>query len=98
ENPPSSWNSEQCVRSIRNIRASSIIYDTNGRSSDSVGASVSGFCIFMNPNGKEIFSGGVTPERGHRGRTKGIEVIEETLNGDKQTRTVRTSSFGCKIQ
>lgn len=78
------------AQSISNIKVK-IIGDTEIKQ---FGAITSGQTLLYDTRRKLIFSGGITPGRGHEGGNAGIETIEKYLRSGK-TDFTETPVYGC---
>lgn len=61
------------------------------------GAETSGQAYLYDENGTLVFSGGITPARGHRGDSTGKMAVQSWLKG-RLPASVHTSPFGCKLK
>jgi len=84
------WNSAANIPGIRVLR------DQDGREATRFGVKGSGHVLVYDPSGKLLFSGGITPSRGHEGDNPGRSaVIDLVLNG--HTLVNHTPVFGCSL-
>lgn len=81
------WHQAQAISNIK----VKIIGDTEIKQ---FGAITSGQTLLYDNRRKLIFSGGITPGRGHEGRNAGIETIEKYLRTGK-TDFTETPVYGC---
>jgi len=73
-----------------------VIEDTNGRWAAGLGARTSGEVMFYSSDGRLLFQGGITSERGQEGASAGGDMLERTMQS--QERTARTPPiFGCAL-
>ena len=68
--------------------------DAGGRLGRRFGVETSGHVLLFNPAGVLVFSGGITPSRGHRGDNLGLDALLERIEG-KQATLERSPVFGC---
>lgn len=78
------------------------LYDPTGRISQSLGINTSGHVILYDEAGQALYSGGVTPARGHRGSNFGSTTLTDLLS--KELNSIPTNSniitfftYGCKL-
>lgn len=71
-----------------------ICEDPNGDEAKRFGAMTSGHICLYDPAGRLIFSGGITPSRGHRGDNPGKQSILSATAGQSM---LTTPVFGCPI-
>ena len=70
--------------------------DIDGKFCRLLGASTSGTVLVFNPAGVNLFTGGITPSRGHEGDNLGLDALRQLLCGEPLG--VRsTPVFGCSI-
>ena len=75
-----------------------VMKDTDGQIAKQFHAATSGYVVVYGIDGHKIFSGGITPSRGHSGESKGTEAITALLNtAVSKTKAVQTFVFGCSI-
>ena len=69
--------------------------DPEGTKASKYGALTSGHCVLYDANGKLIYQGGITPSRGHEGKSPGQAKILNHLNRTGNTEYSREAVFGC---
>jgi hypothetical protein len=74
----------------------SVRSDDRGVESANFNATVSGETLVYAPDGKLVFSGGITAARGHEGDNLGRSAIERAVNQDESTYAT-TPTFGCSL-
>lgn len=78
------------------VLSAHIALDPSGADARRFGAHTSGHIVAYSPSGQLLFSGGVTPGRGHEGPTDALTTL--TLALRDHTPSPRTASvFGCPI-
>ena len=83
------------ARSIPGVRA---VLDKDGEVVKRFGAETSGHTVVYAPNGKLLFSGGITGSRGHLGETGGFDsVLQLVSGGDMRPRQISAKVFGCGL-
>ena len=77
-----------------------IVADPNGRLAERLGAQTSGHVLVYDAADRLVFSGGVTPGRGHHGDTEGQRTLREFFAGRTNVAgsAVLARVFGCAIQ
>lgn len=81
------------VQSLPSVHAS---IDQDGFESKVFGAKTSGQVYFYNSNNKLVFSGGITPSRGHEGDSLGRKYILDAIQSP--TDEIKISQvFGCAL-
>lgn len=74
-----------------------VTIDTEGKMAESFGATTSGQAFLYDADGALIFSGGITPARGHMGDSRGRDFVISWLEGDR-TQGHLTQVFGCALK
>lgn len=94
--------SEQWVRSTKLFQAfnqlapGAAVMDCNGLEAQSFGVKNSGHILAFSPSGKCLYSGGVTPSRGHEGSNFGLSALRVAIEKQQRTR-LDFPVFGCSI-
>ena len=70
--------------------------DAGGRLSRRFGVLTSGHVLLYDPAGRLLFSGGITPARGHRGPNSGRSAVLAELLGEPAAQR-NAPTFGCPI-
>jgi len=90
------WGQTGLVAQARSIPGVVVRQDLNGNESKRFGMSVSGHAVLYSPDGRLLFSGGITRARGHSGDNTGRSAIVSLVShGEPAAR--RTPVFGCSI-
>jgi hypothetical protein len=84
-------------QSAAEIPGVEVLSDDNDAQSAAFGAAVSGQTLLYDPEGRLIFSGGITAARGHAGDNAGRSAILALLTGGEATVTT-TPVFGCFLR
>ncbi len=71
--------------------------DADSHEAKLFGAKTSGHTILFDPQGRRVFSGGITPSRGHMGDNVGQLALVDLLNGLKKEESIATRVFGCGL-
>lgn len=97
--PPGSgekWRRTDLYESAQRIPGISVSADPDGVSAKALGARTSGQVFLYAPDGKLLFSGGLTPARGHQGDSVGRHRVLEALKGTQ--RATASAVYGCSIE
>ncbi len=70
--------------------------DAGGKLAQRFGVLTSGHVLLYDPDGRLVYSGGITPLRGHRGENPGRRAVLEALCGGSQN-SVKGAVFGCPL-
>jgi hypothetical protein len=74
------------------------LIDDDGTLARRLGAETSGYVVLYDARGKLLFSGGITPSRGHEGPSVGLDAICALLDGTtKAPAGVQTPVYGCPL-
>ena len=92
-----SWIESEITDSLRQIPNIVIRIDRGGSSAQSFEIVTSGHCLVYNETGHLIFSGGLTPLRGHQGQSRSGEYFVESVNSRVEKTNLNWPVFGCKI-
>ena len=85
-----SWKAAAALPGVR-VRT-----DRDGVEAARFGAETSGQCFLFAPDGRRLFTGGITPARGHEGDNSGRDTIVSLIMRGTQ-RTEKTPVFGCPL-
>jgi hypothetical protein len=91
-----SWAESDLALQARSIPGVAVLADADGGESRRFGMSVSGHTAIYAPDGRLLFSGGITRARGHAGDNAGRSAIISLLS-NRPAATARTPVFGCSI-
>ncbi|MBV9302723.1 MAG: hypothetical protein JOY62_10620 [Acidobacteriaceae bacterium] len=83
-------------RKARSIPGVSVLYDRAGTETQLFGGRVSGQTLLYSPEGKLVFSGGITSGRGHPGDNEGADAVIRCVrrNGSE---IAHSPVFGCSL-
>lgn len=70
--------------------------DHGGRRTAQFGVRTSGHVLAFDSDGRKVFSGGITPSRGHEGKCLGSQLLEKICDGHLIA-PVDLPVFGCEI-
>lgn len=83
------------VSIANSIPLAKISYVSENDQRANIGAATSGQVFLFNPDGKQVFNGGLTDGRGVEGDSKGTRSIDQILDGHLLTAT--TGVYGCAL-
>lgn len=93
----SSWTQSALRKSTESIPPIRVADDANGAIARAFGAETSGFVVVYSPEGRLLFSGGITQGRGHVGDNTSKNALLQRLER-RQTAAVATPVFGCSLE
>lgn len=91
-----SWLNTDITKSIEAIPNSTLISDIDGGWTKAFNTNTSGHVLLYHPNGKLLFSGGITAGRGHEGENFGRTFISNVVNKESND-NYQCPVFGCPI-
>ena len=92
-----SWTQSSLAIQARSLPGVIVRVDPKGLESARFGISVSGHTALYAPDGRLLFSGGITRARGHAGDNAGRAAIVSMLS-NRQPAVSATPVFGCSIR
>lgn len=96
ENPDPNWNDTSLETEAAHIPGVTVVRDVDGAEARRLGAETSGHTFLFAPNGRLLFTGGITGSRGHEGENAGEDAIVSLLRN--QTAAIdQTYVFGCAL-
>lgn len=94
KNTYNKWvSSNRAKRQLLKNKSIELIDDKNNVLSDAFGASTSGVTLIFKEENNLVFAGGITPSRGHLGRTIAHEIIKEA----SLFSFTKNEVYGCSI-
>ena len=96
ENESEAWIESKLTQTLKTIQGVQVCVDRNGDHCRRIGAIVSGHILVYDVKGKLIFSGGITPNRGHEGDCRAAMSFLQCVNGVANKRS-HWPVFGCPI-
>ena len=94
---PDGWARTELWRRAAAIPGVEVLADAGGRAARRFGAETSGHAVLYGADGDRLFSGGITPARGHAGESAGRRAILSLLAGGtagQETAPV----YGCSLR
>jgi hypothetical protein len=96
QNSGPAWEQTELRREAAAIPGVHVLDDKEGREAHRFGAETSGQTMLYDARGHLLFSGGITPSRGHSGDNAGSSAIVSLVNSGRTDRN-STSTFGCSL-
>jgi len=93
---PDAWCRTSMVESLLNLPRSRLVIDRDAAITHAMDIKTSGHVLFYDEQGALLFSGGITPARGHEGPNTGESELVELIRGDR-TRHKDTPTYGCAL-
>ncbi len=93
---PADWEKTARYSQAAAIPGVRVLTDENGREAKRFHAATSGQTFLYDPEGRLLFSGGITFARGHAGDNAGSDAISEAINQGRAKRAA-TPVFGCSL-
>jgi hypothetical protein len=90
------WNDTGLWRSVAEIPGVTPVGDEEAREARRFGAEISGHTLLFSPDGRRLFSGGITQSRGHAGGNVGESAIVSLVKYQEADRS-QTPVFGCEL-
>ena len=90
------WDDTSLRRSAAAIPGVTVLSDPDGVEAHRFGAETSGHALLFAPDGRLLFSGGITQSRGHAGDNAGASAIVSLVRNQKADQTT-TFVFGCSL-
>ena len=90
------WEQTDLWRAAEQIPGVQVSADLDGVQARQFSAKTSGHALLYSPSGQLLFSGGITPSRGHAGDNTGRSAIVALVTGSIPEATA-TGVFGCPL-
>lgn len=90
------WDDTGLRRSAAAIPGVTVLSDADGAEARRFGAETSGHTLLFAPDGRLLFSGGITQSRGHAGDNAGANAIVSLVKNQVPPRN-ETFVFGCSL-
>jgi hypothetical protein len=94
---PADWEKTDLWQAAAAIPGTSLRPDLDGAEAARFGSATSGQALLYDAQGRLLFSGGITPARGHAGDSAGRSAILSLLTAGTAT-AARTPVFGCSLR
>ncbi len=96
ENEPPSWVETDLWRSLQRIPNTRIVVDKGGATAREFGVATSGHVLTYRGPEAPVFSGGITPARGHQGGCIGANQLRKVLKGESRSE-FSFPVYGCEF-
>jgi hypothetical protein len=83
-------------RNASSLPGVTVRWDSHAVETERFGARVSGQALLYDPDGRLVFSGGLTSARGHVGDNRGVDAIFRRVGGDASA-PAQFPVFGCSL-
>ena len=90
------WTDTDLWRQASSIPGVSVHVDAGGKIARCFGAVTSGETVLYTPNGRLLYQGGLTGERGHEGDNSGLAAVAALLRGTAK-RAEQEPVYGCPL-
>ena len=90
------WDDTGLLRTAAAIPGVTVVADPDGAGARRFGAETSGHTVLFAPDGRLLFSGGITQSRGHAGDNAGASAIVSLVHNGAAERP-ETFVFGCAL-
>ena len=90
------WEKTDLWQTASEIPGVQVVQDKDGREAEFFNSATSGQTFLYDADGRLLFKGGITNERGHSGDNAGRIAIVELLNGGN-AETTETAVYGCPL-
>lgn len=90
------WLTGDLYENASKVQGISVAIDEDGREAKLFGAHTSGHTVLIAPDGNIVFSGGLTPSRGHTGDSAGKNFLRK-WNRERGPASFISAIFGCNI-
>ena len=91
------WDDTDLRRSAAQIPSVTVMTDVDGVEARRFGAETSGHTLLFDPDGHQLFNGGITESRGHAGGNAGESAIVSLVTNHTAERR-STFVFGCSLR
>jgi hypothetical protein len=93
---PEGWEDGPIAHAARALPGVQVHIDADGAEARAFGVATSGHVLVYDAGGRLVFSGGLTPARGHGGACVGLDAAAAALDGASTATTSQV--FGCSLQ
>ena len=97
EGASNDWGGIPVPESIAAMRDVEVVRDPGGLEARRFGVRSSGHVLLFDPDGTLLFSGGITPARGHEGDSIGRDTIASLIVGKIRSGLCLAPVYGCPI-
>jgi hypothetical protein len=96
-NAPAEWRETSVLRRTSSLPGVETYWDVGGAESRRFGVTTSGAVKLYRADGRLLFSGGITPSRGHQGDSAGGDHLYALLTQASVVPAESTPVFGCRL-
>jgi hypothetical protein len=94
---PPGWEKGALLTAAEKMPRIRIVLDQGGVLAQAFHVIGSGHVLVYAPTGRLLFSGGITPSRGHEGDSPGRDAIVELVRGEPASAVIQKPVFGCAL-
>jgi len=94
---PPGWEKGTLLTAAEKMRGIRIVLDQGGTLAQAFHVIGSGHVLVYAPTGRLLFSGGITPSRGHEGDSPGRDAIVKLVRGEPASTVIQKPVFGCVL-
>lgn len=98
---PKGWSAKETQsalwKRVSRIPGVQLVLDPDGKEADRFGVLTSGHVLAYDTRGRKVFTGGITPSRGHEGDNAGAESVVRFVR-DGKTDFPETRVYGCSLK
>lgn len=91
------WTDSNIARDAAAIPGVLVFRDVDGGEARRFGAATSGHVMLYNVSGRLLFSGGITPARGHEGDSLGRDAVTQLIEAQGSAGRGCSPVFGCPL-
>jgi hypothetical protein len=92
------WSDTALIREAEQIHDVKVLADREGKECKRFGVVTSGHALVFDRDGHMLFSGGITPARGHGGECRALDRLHALLDGEKAGTPSFFPVFGCPLE
>ncbi|MBX3425478.1 MAG: hypothetical protein KF688_07360 [Pirellulales bacterium] len=93
---PADWERTPLAARAQSVANAQLIVDDNGQIAARLGLCTSGATVLYGPDGVPLFSGGITPSRGHEGDCTGADAVLAAVQG-RRVPVSTAPVYGCSL-
>ena len=96
DDKPDQWITSRITTELQKIHQVEIVVDRNANVTRRFGVATSGHVLHYGPDGTLLFSGAITPSRGHEGDCAASNALTEAVNRNPDSR-IHWPVYGCPL-
>ncbi|MBX3434592.1 MAG: hypothetical protein KF847_14835 [Pirellulales bacterium] len=93
---PADWERTSLTTRAQSVAHVQLVVDDDGQIAAQLGLCTSGATVLFGPDGVPLFSGGVTPSRGHEGDCTGADAVFAAVRG-RRIPVSTAPVYGCSL-